>query len=190
MHTTTHLAAEVMSSGGPETRVALAALFERILERIHRFFLRTLRDPNDADECLQRTVVLLEETLRLRKYDPDRSFNTWMWLKARTVYAQWCRDRSRQPQAIPDGRDPADSDDELAAAERSLEVQSILRQLEAELREETYETFVLYYMSGLTQEQAAQALDCTARTVRNRLREAHAVIERLRPSLTGSGTTL
>ena len=188
MHTTTHLAAEVVSAGGAETRLAMAALFERILTRIHRFFLRTLRDPHEADECLQRTVVLLEESLRTRKYDPERSFNTWMWLKARTVYAQWCRDRSRQPRALPEGPDPAASDHELAAAERSLEVEAILARLAEELRPEAFETFVLYYMSGLTQEQAAQALDCTARTVRNRLREAHAVVARLRPALVGEAT--
>ena len=43
MHTTTHLAAEVIRAGGPDTRLAMAALFERVLERVHRFFVRLLR---------------------------------------------------------------------------------------------------------------------------------------------------
>ena len=35
-----------------------------VLERVHRYFRRMIYDPNEAEECLSRTVVLLEESLR------------------------------------------------------------------------------------------------------------------------------
>lgn len=185
MHTTTHLAAEVVRTGGPASRLALTALFERILERIYRYFLRALRDPNEADECLQQTVVLLEASLREGKYEPQRSFNTWMWLKARTVFAQWCREREkRRAGSLSEGAlaTPADP---VQQAELAMDADTILTRVRDELRPEVYETFLLYYLSGMTQEQVAEALDCTSRTVRNRIGEAHDVLARVRPQLIG-----
>jgi RNA polymerase sigma factor (sigma-70 family) len=183
VHTTTQLAAEVVRSGAPAARVALTALYERVLERIYRYFRRSLRDPNDADECLQRTVVLLEESLRERTYDPGRSFNAWMWLKARTVYAQWCRERDRSAAGLVDEGAVADDAQPQAHAEAAHDAAVVLARLRDALRPEVYETFVLAYTSGLSQREAAAALDCTDRTVRNRLKEAHEALAKLRPEL-------
>lgn len=172
-----------MRAGASDARVAHAALFERVLTRIHRYFRRMVRDPNEAEDCLQRTLVLLEESLVHGKYQPDRSFNTWMWLKARTVFAQWCRDRQRQPVGL------ADRDAEVPAPARSRETQEdsdrthdaavILERLQQELGDETYEAFVLYYEGGLTQAEIAEALDRDRKTVRKRIQEAHTLIDQI-----------
>src|SRR4051812_8210422 len=61
-----------------------AALFERIASRIYGYFARTVRDRTEAEELAQRTLVELERSLREQSYDPARSFNVWMWLKAHT----------------------------------------------------------------------------------------------------------
>ena len=44
MNTTTLLAAEALRTGSPATKIAHAALFERIIGRTHRYFLRMIRD--------------------------------------------------------------------------------------------------------------------------------------------------
>jgi len=178
MHTTTHLAGEAMRTGSPASRAAHAALFERVVTRVHRYFQRMCRDPHEADECLQRTLTLLEESLTRRAYDPGRSFNTWLWLKARTVHAQWCRERGRRPAPLPPER-AADARDPSAAVDRRLDAAAVLAAVRERLGEESYEAFVLYYEGGLTQAEVGEALGRDRKTVRSRIAEAHALIDRL-----------
>ena len=186
MHTTTQLAADAMQSGSPAARLAHGLLFERVLERVHRYFRRMIYDGNEAEECLSRTVVLLEESLRTGKYDRERSFNAWMWLKAHTVYAQWCRERQKRPaqlegedvQAAPAGRRTSEHDG-VEARERALDAAAVLEQVRARLGAETYECFVLYYEGGLTQEEVSLAVERDRKTVRKRIAEAHALIDEL-----------
>lgn len=182
MHTTTQLAADAMESGSPGARLAHALLFERVLERVHRYFRRMVREPADAEDCLSRTIVLLEESLRARKYDPGRSFNAWMWLKAHTVWAQWCRERERRPAQLEGDEAPAPAArrvDGVEARERTLDAAHVLEQVRRRLGAETYECFVLYYEGGLTQEEVAQALERDRKTIRKRLADAHALIDEL-----------
>jgi len=178
MHTTTKLAAEAMRSNVPAARVAHASLFARIIERIHRYFRRMVRDSHEAEECLQRTLVLLEESLVGGKYEPDRSFNTWMWLKARTVFAQWCREREKRFGSL-DGKDAPDPADRVGAVDATIDAAAILDAVRTQLGEETYEAFVLYYDGGLTQAEVAEALDRDRKTIRKRLAEAHELIQGL-----------
>jgi len=177
VHTTTELAGEAMDSGAPASRVAHAALFQRILRRIYAYFRRMTRDEHEADDCLQQTLLLLQESLTRKTYDPDRSFNTWMWLKARTVWAQWCRKRERRPQALPEA--VSDPRDDVAAATRRSDAAVILEQVRERLGDEAYEAFVLYYEGGLTQAEVAATLERDRKTVRDRIRSVHALIDEL-----------
>jgi RNA polymerase sigma factor (sigma-70 family) len=176
VHTTTQLAAEVMQSGSAQSRVAHAALFRRVLQRVHRFFRRMVWEPGEAEECLARTLLLLEESLVEGKYEAGRSFNTWLWLKARTVYAQWCRERERRPTPLP--AEPATAS-EQEREEQRLDANAILARVRADLGEESYEAFLLYYEGGLTQAEVAAALGRDRKTIRTRIAEVHAHIDRI-----------
>ncbi len=59
---TTELAAHVVGSGATTKE-----LFERILERIQRYFQRLVRDPQDVEDCLQETVLLLQHSFVAEK---------------------------------------------------------------------------------------------------------------------------
>jgi RNA polymerase sigma factor (sigma-70 family) len=186
LNTTTQLAADAMRSGSPAARVAHGLLFERVLERVHRYFRRVIYDSHEAEECLSRTVVLLEESLRTGKYDPGRSFNAWMWLKAHTVYAQWCRERGKRPGQLEGdegasgpaiGRGGRESG--VALREKELDAETVLRHVREKLGPEAYECFVLYYEGGLTQEEVSKAMERDRKTVRKRLAEAHELIDEL-----------
>jgi len=179
MHTTTQLAGEAMREGVPAARVAHAALFERIVERVHRYFRRMIRDKDAADDCLQKTLTLLEDSLARGTYEPDRSFNTWMWLKARTVFAQHCRAEERRPAALPEGGLPSEQPDAAQAVEERLDAALVLEQVRERLGEETYEAFVLYYEGGLTQQEVADALERSRKTIRKKIAEAHDLIDSL-----------
>ena len=180
MRNTTELAAEAMRTGPAEARVARAALFERVLVRIERYFRRMIVDPQAAEDCAQRTLLLLEQTLRDGRYDPERSFNAWMWLKARTIYAQHCRERERAPHLVGSEADlPPREDADLVRAEQVMDARAMLEAVRARLGDEAYEAFVLYYEGGLTQAEVAQALERDLKTVRKRIAQAHELIERL-----------
>jgi len=170
---TTELAGDALR----ETRSANerhAALFERVAGRIYRYFVKTVWDRNEAEELAQRTLVELERSLREKSYDPARSFNAWLWLKAHGVFQQWCRERATKktvPLEEPLVR-PAPPDDKLDA-------EHVLRELQRRLGDECYEVFVLYYEGGLSQTEVAEAVGRDRKTVAARLRQAHALIEEM-----------
>lgn len=171
LHQTSFLAAEVVRTLAPDTN---AKLFERIFARVHGYFHKVLRDADAAEECFQETFTRLQESLTTAKYDPDRSFNAWVWLKARTVYVDYCRQRGRGMDALPE---VVPSPHETSQLGRRLDAQTMLSRIEERLGHETCETFVLYYVGSLTQDEVAELVGCDPRTVRRRLKAAHEVID-------------
>jgi RNA polymerase sigma factor (sigma-70 family) len=189
-HTTTDLAASARRSSGDEARAMRAALYERVLGRIHAYFRKVVFDAGQAEECLSRTLLELERSLDAAPearggYDPARSFNAWMWLKAHTVFAQWCREREREGRAEPGpgarvrprleplgDRDPAAPPTDV---DRRLDAEAVLREVERRLGRETHEAFVLYYAGDLTQQEIAEMLGRDRGTVARRIAEAHAL---------------
>lgn len=151
-----------------------AALFERVAARIYRYFVKTVWDRNEAEELAQRTLVELERSLREKSYDPARSFNAWMWLKAHGVFQQWCRERATKKMAPLEDVITVPAKDD-----RKLDAEHVLRELQRRLGDECYEVFVLYYEGGLTQTEVAEAVSRDRKTVGARLRQAHELIEEL-----------
>ena len=174
---TTGLAGAALGQGSADAR---AALFERILARVHRYFARVTGDPDAAEELTQETLLVLERTLREARYDPARSFNTWIFLKAHQVLVGWLRRRELERRVRPgDLPAAAPPDDPARAVERRLDGAALLAAVREELGEDTLETFVLRYEGGLSLEQVAQATGCERRTVSRRLERAHALLDRL-----------
>ncbi len=159
-----------------------AALFERITSRIYRYFLKNVWDAGEAEELAQRTLFALERSLRERSYDPARSFNTWMWIKAHDVFVRHCRERGRRADQLSDGEGhepPSPRADHAETIGERLDAETALRTLQRRLGDETYEIFVLYYEGGLTQVEIAESVGRDRKTVRTRLREAHRLIHEL-----------
>lgn len=176
MGTTTRLAQRVMEEPDALVRAEHAELFERTMGRIHRYFSKMLRSTDDADECTQQTLLLLEDSIRNEKYDPQYSFNTWLWLKARTVFAQWCRARGKAPIPVEDF-DHVAADSSPSSTERQLAAARALGEVRRRAGEEAYEAFVLYYEGGLTQGEICDVLSRDRKTVATRLRAAHRVLD-------------
>jgi RNA polymerase sigma factor (sigma-70 family) len=176
---TTELAGEAYR----ETRAARerhAELFERITARIYRYFAKQVWDAHEAEELAQRTLLELERSLRERSYDPARSFNAWMWLKAHTVFAQWCRDRARRRAALEGGPTAAATlTNATDAVDARLDAEKVLREIQSRLGEETYEVLVLVYEGGLTQAEVADAIGRDRKTIAARLREARDLAQKL-----------
>ncbi len=156
-----------------------AELFERIVARIHRYFTRLVWDAGEVEDLLQRTLLELERSLRERSYDPARSFNAWMWLKAHTQFAQWVRERQRRMARLGDPEAHAAPGDPIDRVAAKADAEAILHRMQEELGEETYEAFVLTYEGGLSQAEVALAVDLDRKTVRKRLAAAHRLIDRI-----------
>lgn len=184
MATTTFLAGEAL--GDPAERHLRAALFERVLERIHRYFARVVWDKSSVDDCVQQTLLALERSLQEGTYDPRRSFNRWMWLKAHSVYVEHCRARARAPQALPEEAGAASSQ---AAPETSVEARHdaevLLARLRAELDVETFGMFVLFFAEGYNVSEVSGITGRDRKTVRKRIesakRAALEILEGARP---------
>jgi RNA polymerase sigma factor (sigma-70 family) len=156
-----------------------AALFERVAARVYRYFLKSVWDETEAEELAQRTFFLLTRSVRDGSYDAKRSFNVWLWMKAHSVFVDWCRERKRRPARLPTdpalaahGRDP-----QLAA-----EADDILHHLHDRLGAEAHEIFVLRHEVELTQEEIAEATGRDRKTIAKRLAEAEQVVRRLAKS--------
>lgn len=161
--------------GGP----AAAALFERVLLRVHRWFFRVTGDPHQAEECAQETLLLLERSLREGRYEAGRSFNTWTFMKAHQVWVEWCRRRERERRPLPAhlGREP--EGDPRPAVERRLDAGELLAEVERRLGSDTLACFLLRYEGELGLEEVAEASGCDRRTVSRRLERAHALLDEL-----------
>ena len=174
---TTELAGEAQAHGRGGGRALRAQLFERIMERIHRYFVNLVWDAESVDDCLQQTLLRLEQSLQSGSYDPQRSFNRWMWIKAHSVYVDYCRKHKHMAglpgdgaQLVAGGRgaNPA----EVAAS--SLDAQAVLAALRGSLDAESFEMFVLHFGEQASVSEVAAVTGRDRKTVRKRLASARA----------------
>lgn len=173
LKTTTELAGQARALG-EVGRTLRARLFERVVERIHDYFVKLVWEEHAVDDCLQNTLLALETSLQNGRYDPSYSFNRWLWLQAHDVYVAWCRKRSRAP--APLAEEPAVTDPGCGRVEARLDAEAILERLRRALEAPVFEAFVLCRMQGFTSREVASLQTCTRRTVTNRLAQAEQVL--------------
>jgi RNA polymerase sigma-70 factor (ECF subfamily) len=116
-------------------QLALAALCARHAERVHRIALHVLRDPEDANDAAQESMVKLVR--RVKQFRGDSQFSTWLHrLVVNTckdvAQARWAAECRTEP-LLEDTRLARDGDParELAAAETRRELGACLAELPA-----------------------------------------------------------
>jgi RNA polymerase sigma-70 factor, ECF subfamily len=114
-------------------KLALATLCERHSERVHRIAQHVLRDPEDARDAAQESLVKLVQ--RVGQFKGESQFSTWLHrLVVNTckdvAQARWQR---RTEPLVEDVRVAADGDPQraLAASEARLELGRCLAELPA-----------------------------------------------------------
>jgi len=171
-------------------RAAETALLARYEGPVYRFGLRFCRDPEDARDVLQET--LLAAARGLPSYRGEAALGTWLYAIARSFCIKQRRRQLRaaplassastdeEARAVPD---PAAPPDEAAIAhELSGNVQRAIAALARPYRE----VLVLRDVEGLTAPEVAAALGIGVDAVKSRLHRARvAVREELAP-LVGS----
>ena len=166
---------------------ALAKLLERHAASIHRFGVKMCRDPEDAKDVVQET--LLAAARGLREFRGGASLSTWLF----TIARSFCIKKRRQRVGAPSDVVPLESDAGRAIAAGgeapdeqagSREIGAALNAAIAALDPMYREVLVLRDVEGLTAPEVASVLGIGVDAVKSRLHRARvAVRERMAPLL-------
>lgn len=157
---------------------AVEALLERYQARVYRFGLKLCRDPEDAKDVLQDT--LLSVARGVRDFRGASSFSTWLY----TIARSFCIKKRRRSKFAPEDErsletdlsaegsqtaDPAQGPDEaLAGKEIEQALERAIRGLEPMYRE----VLLLRDVEGLTAPEVAEVLGVGVQAVKSRLHRA------------------
>jgi RNA polymerase sigma-70 factor (ECF subfamily) len=155
---------------------AFRELFETYRNRVYSVALRFAEDEATAMDIAQDTFVKL--FARIRDFRGDSAFETWVY---RMVVNSCLDHRRKQKRLLPLAgsflsllRAPGDSLTEMLRSERARRVRNAIERLSPELKI----VVVLRYTEGLSYEQIAAVLGCSAGTIGSRLNRAHKKLEK------------
>jgi RNA polymerase sigma-70 factor (ECF subfamily) len=172
--------AELVAAAQAGDARAAQALFVRYEGPIYRIGLRMCRDPEDAKEVLQETLLAAARTLG--EFRGEAAVGTWLYTIARSFCIKLRRKQGRAATAFAneDGedevaaiRDPRALPDD-AAADR--QVGAALERAIDELAPMYREVLVLRDVEGLTAPEVAAALGIGVDAVKSRLHRARVAV--------------
>jgi RNA polymerase sigma-70 factor (ECF subfamily) len=158
---------------------AFANLVEVYQVPVYNLCHRMLSDPVEAEDAAQETFFKAYKGLK--RYDPTRSFATWLL----SVASHHCIDRLRRrrfqtlsmEELLPSQEPPSDGmgpESTLAQRESKEAVRSLLQKLGSQDRA----TVVLRYWYEMSYEQIAETLSLTVPAVKSRLHRARRTLAR------------
>jgi RNA polymerase sigma-70 factor (ECF subfamily) len=145
---------------------ALAVVIERYQHRLYRYLLRLVREPAAADDLFQQTW--LHVVRDIRRYDPRRSFDTWLFAIAHNNAMDLLRRRPGESLEERESTLSAGEPDALdlaISAERAAIVAAELEALPALYRE----ALTLRFEEGMKLEEIAEVAGAPLSTVKSRV---------------------
>ncbi len=162
---------------------AVVQLIELFYERIYAFLRRLAGNDADAADLTQRTFGRVQQALP--SFAGRSSPASWLHGIAYHVYVDWRRANHRT-ESRPDewweacpSRDAA-PDEIVAQADLAKTLYATVDRLEPDLRDPVH----LHYYQGLTLQETADAMEVATSTVKYRLRQA---VAELQKQLAGRG---
>ncbi len=169
-------------------RGAFDVLVMKYQRRLTRLLKRVVRDPAEAEDVVQETLIKAYRALRF--FRGDAAFYTWLYrIGVNTARNYLARHAHRVAATAAQAREQAHALEEqlrdnntpesvLASKQIALTVSAAMEALPAELRV----TIMLRELEGLSYEEIAVVMDCPVGTVRSRFFRAREVIAgRLEP---------
>ncbi len=141
-----------------------------------RAFARTFcRDPADADDLVQET--LMKALANLDKFEPGTKLKSWLFTIMRNTFYTRTKVLGRE---APGADQPVSGDTPIAATQeisaRAKEVERALQKLPPHYRE----VLTLVAILGESYEATAEICDCAIGTVKSRLNRArHQILQEL-----------
>lgn len=156
---------------------ALETLLRRHQDRVYRFGMQMCRNPEDAEDVLQET--LLAAARSIQKFRGGSSLSTWLYAVARS----FCIKKRRKSKFAPTREQSLEQDvaeSEILAAtgktpdEAALgkEIQSALKSAIESLEADQREVLLLRDVEGLTASEVGEVLEISAAAVKSRLHRA------------------
>jgi RNA polymerase sigma-70 factor (ECF subfamily) len=155
---------------------AFASLLSRYQNRLYRYLLRFVNEPATADDLFQQTWMRILQNIR--RYDPNRNFDAWMFAVARNIAIDHLR--QRRPDSLDEPRENSVpmSEDLTSDAPGALEL--VLRAEQAELVQKALasqppvfrEILSLRFEEEMKLEEIAQVLGMPLGSVKSRLSRA------------------
>lgn len=184
---------ELLSAARAGDRDALEALLLRYQAKVYRFGMKMCRDPEDAKDVLQETLLAMARTVR--DFRGASSLSTWLYTIARSFCIKKRR-RAQSARAEPFSLHAVRDVDAAEVAhpgpspEQDLEnrqVETVLAQAIADLAPMYREVFVLRELEGLTAAEVAEVLAISVEAVKSRLHRARLAIRTALTPLLGVG---
>jgi RNA polymerase sigma-70 factor (ECF subfamily) len=163
-------------------RRALESLLERQQAQIYRFGMRMCRDPEDAKDVLQDTLLAMARSVH--DFRGASSISTWLYAIARS----FCIKKRRKGKFAPaeerslDGDDAREvgrladpgqtPEDQLASKQVQEALESAIRVLAPSYRE----VLLLRDVEGLTAPEVAEVLGISVQAVKSRLHRARQTV--------------
>ena len=148
---------------------AFASLVERYQNPVFNLCYRMLGDEFEAEDAAQETFWRAYQ--HIQRYDPQRSFATWLL----SIAAHYCIDQQRKRRApilaiddlleetLPD--QAPDPERTASQTEEQLAMRNLLQTLNAQDRS----AIILRYWYDFSEEEIARALNLSASAVKSRL---------------------
>ncbi len=172
---------------------ALEQLLERHQSQVYRFGMKMCRDPEDAKDVLQDT--LLSVARNVRDFRGASSISTWLYTIARSFCVKKRRKRKFAPKdaAAPLEGDAEHVVDPGANADEAFAAKQVERALEAAIAslEPMYrEVLLLRDVEGLTAPEVARVTGASVQAVKSRLHRARLAVRAHVAPLLGIPTDL
>lgn len=151
---------------------AIAAAVHKYQHRLYRYFIRLVRDSATADDLFQQTW--LHAVRNIQRYDPARSFDTWLFAIAHNAAIDLLRRRPGEVLVDYPAHEP-DALDTLIARERAASVAAALQALPAIYRE----ALTLRFEEGMKLEEIAAVTGANLSTVKTRVTRGLQALRRL-----------
>jgi RNA polymerase sigma-70 factor (ECF subfamily) len=161
---------------------ALERLLERHQAQVYRFGLKMCRDPDDAKDVLQETLLAMARGVR--DFRGASSISTWLY----TIARSFCIKKRRTSKFAPDEERSLDSDvpaeaerlvDPAPAPDEALagkQVEQALEQAIGALDPMYREVLLLRDVEGLTAPEVAEVLGLSTQAVKSRLHRARLAV--------------
>jgi RNA polymerase sigma-70 factor (ECF subfamily) len=153
---------------------AMSALLARHAPSVYRFGMKMCRDPEDAKDVLQET--LLAAARGIRELRAAASLSTWLYTVARSFCIKKRRTSKLAPHRIESldeaAGEPAAQDKSPEEMAAGRELAALLDGAIAELEPAYREVLVLRDVEGLTAPEVAEVLGVSADAVKSRLHRA------------------
>ncbi len=170
--------AELLAAARRGDAEALDSLLARYQARIYRFGMKMCRDPADAEDVLQETLLAMARGVR--EFRGASSLSTWLYSVARS----YCVKKRRKSGFAPDqqesiergGRDEACQVADPGAGPEDVllgrEIEVALARAIASLDHEHREVFLLRDVEGLKAAEVAEVVGSSVSAVKSRLHRA------------------